>query len=138
MSLLALPRRPGEMTSGLLSGEVLLVEDDIIIAMEAEYLLLSLGAARCHLVSSVAAAIDIIGKEAPTFALLDVNLCGEHSGPVAVALNEMGVPFVIASGYGGNELKLPAFSAAPLVTKPYSQGELASAIAKALSVRRQP
>jgi CheY-like chemotaxis protein len=138
MSLLALPQRPGEMTSELLPGDILLVEDDIIIAMEAEYLLLSMGAARCHLASSVAAAIDIIGKEAPRFALLDVNLGGEHSGPVAAALNELGIPFVIASGYGGNELKLPAFSAAPLVTKPYSKGELASAIAKAQLASRQP
>ena len=137
MSLLP-THRPLEMTADLLSGDVLLVEDDIIIAMEAEYLLLSLGASRCHLASSVAAAIDIVRNHAPTFALLDVNLGGEHSGPVAAALNELGVPFVIASGYGGSELTLPALSGAPLVTKPYGQRELAGAIAKAQPSRRQP
>lgn len=123
----------GQVTSALLSGQVLLVEDDIIIAMEAEQILLSLGASQCHLAGSVDDAIAIIRKEGPTFALLDVNLGSEHSGPVAAALNELGVPFVVASGYGGSELKLAAISSAPLVTKPYTSAELARAIAKAQS-----
>ncbi len=114
-----------------LAGDVLVVEDNIIIAMEAEHILLSLGAAQCHIAGGVAAAIAIVGKFQLAFALLDVNLGDEDSEPVAEMLKQRGVPFVVASGYGGNDVVLAALSSAPAVTKPYTKAQLAEAIARA-------
>jgi DNA-binding NtrC family response regulator len=119
------------MTASLLTGDVLLVEDDIIIAMEAEYGLLSLGAAKCHLAESVAAAIDLIHSTNPTFALLDVRLGNENSEAVAAMLLKRGVPFVVASGYGPADVTLAALTSAPSVTKPYTRAQLVEAIARA-------
>lgn len=128
-------RSPGaaEVSDPVLSGHVLVVEDDIIIAMEAEQVLLSLGAAQCHLAASVAAACQIVREVAPAFALLDVNLGSEDSEPVAVLLRKQGVPFVVASGYGDIDAKLVALCSAPSVTKPYTKAEIARAIARARS-----
>ena len=114
-----------------LSGDVLVVEDNMIIAMEAEHILLSLGAAQCHVAGGVAGALDIVSKTQLAFALLDVNLGDEDSEPVAALLKQRRVPFVVASGYGGNDVMLAALSSAPSVTKPYTKAELAEAIARA-------
>ncbi len=117
----------------VLAGEVLIVEDNIIIAMEAEDFLRELGPARCHLTGSVASALKTIADHDIAFALLDVDLGRETSEAVAVALRERGTPFIFATGYG----EAPAFAGAPgevpLVTKPFTRQEIAAAIASALT-----
>lgn len=114
----------------LLSGDVLIVEDNLIIAMETEHKLMSLGAARCHIAGSAFAALEIARRNRLSFAVLDVNLGMETSEAVAVYLLESNVPFVVASGYGDEIANNPALSQAERVMKPYSLPELSNAIAK--------
>ena len=123
---------PAIATAKPLSGEVLIVEDNLIIAMEAEDLLQELGAERCHVASHVTAALDLVERVAPRFALLDVNLGRETSEPVAAALLAKGIPFVVASGYGEDIKGNPALGQAQAITKPYAQSELAAAVAATL------
>ncbi len=117
----------------MLHGDVLIVEDMMIIAMEAEDILRDAGAAHCHVASSVAAAMDLLDQKDLSFALLDVNLGIEVSEPVAVRLLELNIPFVVASGYGDNNSSYPALKSAPSITKPYTMGQLHAAIASALA-----
>jgi CheY-like chemotaxis protein len=64
-------------------------------------------------------------------ALLDVNLHGENTGPVAEVLATRGVPFVFATGYG--EQGLPeAFRGRPALKKPFQQNGLAQKLRSAL------
>lgn len=110
-----------------LSGSVLLVEDNIIIALDARQMLTSLGASRVEMASQVAQALRLIDLNPPSFALLDINLGVETSFPIAARLRELGVPWVFATGYGA-ELVLPAeFQMQPVVTKPYSAEDIAAA-----------
>lgn len=126
----------GRSTRGwqaVLNGDVLIVEDMMIIAMEAEDILRDAGADHCHVASSVAAAIDFVNGRALTFALLDVNLGIEVSEPVAQELVARGIPFVVASGYGDTNNGHPALGSAPSITKPYTTAQLHDAIAAAFA-----
>lgn len=103
-----------------LQGEVLVLEDNLIIALDAEDILLRLGARRVHTTSTVAEAMDVIQHSAISFALLDFNLGNETSLAVALHLHAADVPFLFASGYG-ESLRLPAeLSDARIIRKPYN------------------
>jgi light-regulated signal transduction histidine kinase (bacteriophytochrome)/CheY-like chemotaxis protein len=114
--------------TGRLWGNVLLVEDHIVIAEYAAEMLRELGAARVDIASHVEDALASIAISRPVFAVLDVNLAGTPTFAVASALRGIGVPFCFATGYG-RDLVLPAeFTGTPIVTKPYSVQTLAIAI----------
>jgi len=124
---------PGAVETKLLSGVVLLVEDSLIIAMDAEDILTRLGARRVVTAGSLAQARDEIGREAFEAAVLDVNLGAETSLPLAADLAAAGVPFLFATGYG-EQLKLPPEHADAMVTqKPYTLASISRAVADLLA-----
>lgn len=81
-------------------ADVLIVEDDPIIAIDFEDRVLGLGVAGVRTVGSVAQALGAIAKRAPDFALLDVELIRETSFAVAERLVALKIPFVFVTGYG--------------------------------------
>lgn len=101
-------------------GRALVVEDNMIVAMEAEDILRELGFGQTESVASVATALQQIEAARPDFALLDVNLGRESSFPVADRLSELGVPFVFATGYGDNAAVPPAHAERPRLSKPFN------------------
>lgn len=97
----------------------LVVEDNLFIALDAEDMLRSLGAAKVVIANSIAEAQAAISREAFSFALLDVNLGSDNSLPIARILIPSGVPFAFGTGYG-EALALPdAMTSTPIVSKPY-------------------
>lgn len=103
-----------------LHGEVMVLEDNLIIALDAEDILHELGASHVHAAASLADAFEVIESRTLTFALLDYALGDETSLAVAARLQTLGIPFVFASGYGAG-LKLPPTMAhCRIVSKPYS------------------
>ena len=116
----------------VLSGPVLLVEDSLIIAMDAEDILVQLGATRVVTASSIAQALDELAHETFEVAVLDVNLGAETSLPIAEALRASDTPFVFATGYG-EQLRLPPeLEGAPVLQKPYTRSSVAWALGTAL------
>lgn len=113
---------------GGLGGTVMVVEDNLIIALDAEAMLLSLGADRVVMASSVADALALLDTETPTFVLLDVNLAGQDSGPVAERLEAAGIRYLLASGYGQPHSGRSAASPHPAITKPYTSQTIAHAL----------
>lgn len=106
---------------------VLLVEDNMIIAMDGEDALRELGA-EVLTVASVGRAHEAIMVQAIDLAVLDFNLGHETSLPVADLLTQKGIPFLFATGYGDG-LELPErFADIVLVKKPYSSSTLAGAL----------
>jgi hypothetical protein len=65
----------------------------------------------------------LIASEALDGAILDVNVHGEKSYPVAQMLVRQGLPFIFATGYG-DSLHPAEYDGVPTVTKPYSLGDL--------------
>ncbi|MGE0597357.1 MAG: HWE histidine kinase domain-containing protein [Hyphomonadaceae bacterium] len=130
-------QKPNELKGAKLKGRVLLIEDNLIIALDAQEMLLRMGAEGVDTASSVSDAIGIIEKRMPDFALLDVNLVGETSFPAAERLMSAGVPFMFATGYG-DDLKFPReFSGVAVVTKPYSEEGVLAALSDKSAKRKK-
>ena len=109
------------------SRNILIVEDEPLIAMMLEDFLESLGHSIAATCDSVDAALAEVEKGGFDVAILDVNLKGQNVWPVAARLREQGVPFVIASG--GHVDPPPAeFAAVPLIEKPYTVDRVTPAI----------
>jgi CheY-like chemotaxis protein len=112
---------------GLAGVRVLLVEDEPIIAMTAEDMLEELGCTVVGTVATLSAALEAV--EGPGFdvVLLDINLNGTESHPVADRLRKAGRPFVFTTGYGTD-----AAGGAPVIAKPYQLRDLEAAISEVL------
>jgi CheY-like chemotaxis protein len=111
------------MTSGLndsspeLYQDVLIVEDDPIIALGLEDTVLDFGIAVVRVASNVTSALQMIDERAPEFALLDVGLVREKSFAIAERLAALQIPFVFSTGYGADGV--PAdFADRPRLPKP--------------------
>jgi light-regulated signal transduction histidine kinase (bacteriophytochrome)/CheY-like chemotaxis protein len=99
----------------------LLVEDNLFIAMDADEMLRSLGAADVIIAKSVSEGLAALAKREITFALLDINLGSENSLPIARQLREKAIVFAFGSGYGDGLSLGEDFAQAPLVGKPYNR-----------------
>jgi len=69
--------------------DVLIVEDDLIIALDFEETILGFGVKTVRTAKSVSRALEMIADRAPDFALLDVGLVREKSFAVAERLDEL-------------------------------------------------
>ncbi|WP_404338095.1 response regulator [Sphingomonas sp. MMS12-HWE2-04] len=109
-----------------LSGlRVLIVEDEPIVAMCLEDILETLGCAIVGPAGRLSDGLALAESAAIDAAILDINLGGERSTPIATVLQLRGVPFAFASGYG---MAPEGFDEAPLIEKPYSDDDIASTL----------
>ena len=109
---------------GLAGGRVLIVEDELLLAMDYEEMLRREGFAVLGPVGRQASALALLETERPDVTILDVNLAGERSTDVAEALAARAVPFVIVSGYAERTLHEPVLRNAPRLDKPVKAQEL--------------
>jgi light-regulated signal transduction histidine kinase (bacteriophytochrome) len=106
---------------------VLLVEDSLIIALDAEDILSRFGA-NVTTASTTEAAHDVLDNEQVDFAILDINLGDQTSFSIASRLSELNIPYFFASGYG-EQANLPMeHRSTTVVQKPYTTHNLAKAI----------
>ena len=104
--------------------DVLIVEDDLIIALDFEETILGFGAKRVRTAASVVRALEMINERAPDFALLDVGLVREKSFAIAERLDNLNIPFVFVTGYGADLTLPPDFADRPRLPKPCSSEAL--------------
>lgn len=105
---------------------ILIVEDEPVVGMALEDMLADAGAAPVSAVT-VEQALALLETTTIDAAILDVNLHGVQSYPVAEALAQRGVPFVFATGYG-EALHAPEFCHVPTISKPYSFPDIMAAL----------
>ena len=106
---------------------VLVVEDEMTIALLIEDMLNALGHEVVGLAMRLAPAIEFARGSAIDFAVLDVNLDGRMSFSVAEILQARGVPFAFATGYGSSGID-PRFAGHPVLRKPFDVATLKAAL----------
>jgi two-component sensor histidine kinase len=107
---------------------IMLLEDQMLIAMDVEGMLADRGFTAVSTVNSVSEANKLIGRAPPALAVLDVNLGDETSINVALRLRDMNVPFVFATGYGESRVIPAELADVPVVRKPYDAESLIRAL----------
>jgi DNA-binding response OmpR family regulator len=114
-----------------LSGlRILVVEDDYMIAQLLSEILEEMGCIVIGPFSNAQSGLKAIENSNLDGAVLDANLGdGTTSAPVATALMEASLPFLVATGYGALALPDEVLDRAPRVMKPFNDAELKAAIA---------
>lgn len=116
---------------------VLIVEDNLIIGLDAEEIFQSLGSEEVLVVPAVRAAMQAIERRAEpfAFALLDINLGPETSFEIARRLRRQGVPFAFASGYGDSGRMPEDLDDEVNIGKPYNADAITSMLGEVLPKR---
>jgi CheY-like chemotaxis protein len=116
-------------------ARIFVVEDESVITMLLQDMFEEL---RCEVVSLASRFQDALDK-ANTLsfevAILDVNLNGQRTFPIAEALQARGLPFIFATGYGAAAVP-ENFRAAPVLQKPFRIADLERAVRTALTTSR--
>jgi DNA-binding NtrC family response regulator len=110
---------------------LLILEDEPILGLDLEDIIAEAGGTSIY-AERVEEALDVIAAEALDAAILDVNVHGRTSYPVADVLERLGLPFIFATGYG-DALHPETFARVPTVIKPYALADLERALKKGCS-----
>ncbi|WP_455809031.1 response regulator [Pseudomonas koreensis] len=111
--------------------KVLLVEDETMLAMLMEMMLDDLGFATAYHASTLNEGIEYARNGEYDLAILDINIIGGDSFPIAAAIADRGIPFMFCSGYG--RLGIPdAWLDRRCVAKPFSAEQLSQALSELL------
>lgn len=109
------------------SLQILVVEDESMVAMMIEDMLEDLGHKVIATSGRMPDASKLVSDSIADLAILDVNLNGEETYPLADSLAARQIPFIFATGYGASGIK-PEWSGVPVLQKPFQSRELAQAI----------
>jgi CheY-like chemotaxis protein len=111
-----------------LTGQrVLIVEDEGVVAMVVEDYLEALGCTVVAVAARLEDGVEAARDQTIDMAILDVNLAGKVSYPIAAVLRSRGIPFLFATGYGTAGLPVE-LSGVPVLAKPFRQSDLATAM----------
>ncbi len=108
---------------------VLVVEDEMVVAMLVEDMVCELGYEVAAVVSRVDEAMKLVDSGSFDFAVLDVHLNGRLIFPFADALAERKIPYIFATGYGERGIP-PEHSKRPVLQKPFRAEDLKRALTR--------
>ena len=114
-----------------MTARVLIVEDEPLVAELLEQMLIEAGYEIAACVGALEKALAFLDRGSCDFAVLDINLRGKTTEPVAAILRTRGVPFLFVSGYG-NAQASGRYLDAPLLSKPFRDEQLIRAIKSVL------
>ena len=117
-----------DVLSNGLPRDVLVVEDDPIIALDFEDTILGFGVKTVRTAGNVTRALQLIKERAPDFALLDIGLGSENSLAVAERLEVLGIPFAFVTGYGVDAAIAAPFAQKPRLPKPFTTDAIEAAL----------
>lgn len=118
---------------------VLILEDEVLIAMDLELVCRELGAADVAVARTLdEAEAAVSGGGGFDAAVLDIMVAGRSTIEFATRLFARGVPVVFATGYSDAERLLEALAGVQIVDKPFSRDMLVEAIARAMERGESP
>lgn len=108
---------------------ILIIEDEVLVAMEMQFVLEKAGAAAVEYAATEKEALGLLDQGAWDAVVADANLHGHSIGTVAAVLLGRGVPFVIITGYGRESLP-SELGSVPFLPKPVSPSQLVRAVSR--------
>ncbi len=130
------PARPAPRGLTRAAPHVLVIEDDSLVSADMQMSLTDMGYRATCAAGSVEEAMDRLRREAGAydFVLLDAELSGRSSLPLATYMDAAGLPYMMVSGY--DELDIRAMGlTAPYLGKPFGETELAAAMKRHMPFR---
>lgn len=124
------------MNTPTLSPRILLIEDEMLVGGMLQGMLSSLGYAVAGTTADVGEAIAMLDRETIDAVVLDINLNGRMSYPLADELVARGIPFIFSTGYEQRGLPAP-YESYPLLKKPFRRSALGAALADLLRQDRE-
>lgn len=123
-----------EMTKAI-SGNVMIIEDEAIIAMDLESIIGEMGHRVTGIARTESAALDLFAREKPDLILSDIQLADNSSGVDAVnrILDQTAdIPVIFITAFPKRLLTGEGPEPAFLITKPYTEDQVRSAVSQAM------
>lgn len=128
----------GMIEAASFGRDVLIVEDEALGAMLLEDVLGKAGYGVIGPVASLESALFMAESGSIDAALLDINLRGKLSFPVAYILRTRGIPFIFLSGYAHEIVIPPDLRDVVLLAKPYNLTRILTVLSRLLARRAGP
>ena len=115
---------------------VLIVEDQVFIAMDLALAVEDAGGEVAGPVASVKNALALVNERPIAAAILDFNLTDGDIAPVAVLLSEAGIPVIIQSGVGVPSDLTDRYPGIVVYIKPYIAADLVAELAALVTAKQ--
>jgi DNA-binding response OmpR family regulator len=115
--------------------QILIVEDEILIAMDLEDMVAEMGGEAIASAHTVQAALKLAESIDADAAILDVDVGGQLVFPVADMLAARGIPFLFNTGHAAEDLLRAKYESAPICRKPTLPRQLKLALKQLLAAR---
>jgi two-component system, response regulator PdtaR len=125
-------RMAGDLKRQASGQEILIVEDEFLIALQIEEIVERLGFSVLGPAGSVTKGLDLLRRNAPSAAILDVNLDGVLVTPIAQMCRDRHIPFVLVTAYGRLALDEPLLENAPRIRKPFDEDSIKKFLSDAI------
>ena len=122
-----IPQDDFEVQTRAEPDRILIVEDEVVVAMLIEDMVTELGYQVGAMAAHVGDAIALVERDSFDFAILDVHLNGKEVFPLADILMKRRIPFMFATAFGARGIP-PAYVQYPVLQKPFSSLELKRAL----------
>jgi DNA-binding NtrC family response regulator len=113
-----------QCSADLRGARILIVEDEVLLAMDLENRLTREGCDVVGLAARETKALEILERGRPDAVVLDLNLHGHFPTRLAETLVARQIPFVTVTGYGNRQFDVPALQDAPRLNKPINMQDL--------------
>lgn len=122
------PASEDERRCGPMSKTILVVDDEMLIALDIQSQLQELGHT-VHVAPSLKEALALLERERIDVAIVDWHLQNDISAPLTEYLTEHHIPFVLCSGSAFDELA-GLFPAVPIISKPFASDALLDVLSR--------
>jgi CheY-like chemotaxis protein len=123
------------MSIGEHKRRILVVEDEAMVGLLLEDMVRNSGGEIVGPVAKFEEALELARNAVFDIAVLDLNLNGTLSYPIAEVVRGRGIPIIFSTGYGSEGLR-ESFRDLPVLQKPFSQGDFAQAVSAACALLR--
>lgn len=109
----------------------LLIEDEALILLDVKSMLREMGWEVAGSATKIDAAMRLARTGSFDAAIIDINLDGSMTYPVADILRERAIPFAFTTGYGRTAID-DAYADVPVLHKPFGPDELEAVVTQLL------